>query len=1293
MRLFLATALLLLLGTLASAEEAPVGVGRHFIVAFPDTLRHWPLIVGAPSEARFVLFAQQRTTVQVTGPGFSQVVTIDSSASTTVRVPSDIPIYLDRINTPLQNTFEIVADADIVVYAYFINDYGSEGFTPLPVEQWGTEYFVASARSSTVWDINYRGSEENPTARFAPAQFAVIASRNDTRVDITGRWIASVVLDSGEAYLVESPSLGQELIGTRVVASAPIAVIAGATRTAGPGGGNSSGRGASTNTYQNSVIDWLAPTSLHGTMFMYVPVLRVNSDAPGELIRIVATAPGATTVRTSLGRTSTIQQGDTIEIETATNTRRRTLGPIIVMTDQPAEMVVVTGHYVQGIAAPGSYTETRTWATAMVEATPRERWMDFSRFHAPTLAPALEHWLVVVADSAARVWVDGREMTMQGLKTNLKSLRYGRVQVTPGDHQVRSAGGRFGAILHGTQRGYEAYRPPLAKGDDGGLATRGDVEESRDQPLHPSTYLEDPAFTYALPLVGLPVVDSLSFSAVETCDSLVIEVDHRTGPWAGQSLIYRRDPAPVNAVVQSILRATGTVVTGFRFRFMPVDRTKPASMTIQVVSASGLSWPITYRYEPELLEVVPTPVSIVDATVGIATTIDAWIVNRGAGDVQISGVRLLDGMQGFTIATTAPTMIEPGDSLPVTVTFTGVDELTAYRDSIIVETECGRFGGELRATTRAIPRDPVPMIDSLDWRERWLSTLNQCTKSGISSYDSALTVTNLGNIPYVVAAFTLEGADADAGIFEFDHTDRTTSILAGDTIAPISLGGALRTQRVRFRPRDERPYSAIARLVTNDGQTVFGELRGIGIESHIALAPDTADAGTIGYSGGIAAARCTITVRSLPTRPLLVRELRIIGDDAAEFDFDESGGILVPRESDPSTWWQLAPGEEREVPMLFVPSDTGRAYAQVEALGDHSRCDDSTNVVTGMAIPPIGVGEVRPIARSACGDTVVAVSLVNRSGAAVTITRADATPVDEFEIAPPLLLPLTLAPGDTLAIPIRYHPTRIGVSRARIDIDVRDESGARLLQNVRVSFAAEAIGDTLTAHIVAPARMAIGETSIVRVLVDQPQFALEPGAMKITAGWNPLVLRLTAAYLDDALADEWTLTVDRMTVDSLEATMTPKGDGVIASAGTLLKLAFLPFLGPDTLSEIHATITTSARPCVESTVTPGIAHLDSICGLANRLFELFDDAAAKLSAAPNPFDASTTIAFALPVPGHARIDVIDAYGRVVATLVDADLDAGGHVRTWTPDVAPTGMYHLRMTSGELVRTAPLWRVR
>lgn len=78
---------------------------------------------------------------------------------------------------------------------------------------------------------------------------------------------------------------------------------------------------------------------------------------------------------------------------------------------------------------------------------------------------------------------------------------------------------------------------------------------------------------------------------------------------------------------------------------------------------------------------------------------------------------------------------------------------------------------------------------------------------------------------------------------------------------------------------------------------------------------------------------------------------------------------------------------------------------------------------------------------------------------------------------------------------------------------------------------------------------------------------------------------------------------------------------------------------------------------------------------------------------PNPFNPRTTIAFTLDQSAEATLQVYDAIGRLVATLVDGPLSAGRHEVAFDASGQPSGVYHYRLSAGgrELHRTMVLLR--
>jgi hypothetical protein len=66
---------------------------------------------------------------------------------------------------------------------------------------------------------------------------------------------------------------------------------------------------------------------------------------------------------------------------------------------------------------------------------------------------------------------------------------------------------------------------------------------------------------------------------------------------------------------------------------------------------------------------------------------------------------------------------------------------------------------------------------------------------------------------------------------------------------------------------------------------------------------------------------------------------------------------------------------------------------------------------------------------------------------------------------------------------------------------------------------------------------------------------------------------------------------------------------------------------------------------------------------------------------PNPFNSSSTIAFALSEPSHTTVDVYNILGKKIQTLVDEVLPAGMHRKTFDGSGQASGMYLCRISSG------------
>jgi hypothetical protein len=82
-----------------------------------------------------------------------------------------------------------------------------------------------------------------------------------------------------------------------------------------------------------------------------------------------------------------------------------------------------------------------------------------------------------------------------------------------------------------------------------------------------------------------------------------------------------------------------------------------------------------------------------------------------------------------------------------------------------------------------------------------------------------------------------------------------------------------------------------------------------------------------------------------------------------------------------------------------------------------------------------------------------------------------------------------------------------------------------------------------------------------------------------------------------------------------------------------------------------------------------------------------DPATLDVAVAPNPFGSATAVAFSMPHPGRARLEIVDVRGRIVRVLVDDEIDAGLQRVDWDGrDEAgrrlASGVYFARLTAAD-----------
>jgi len=71
---------------------------------------------------------------------------------------------------------------------------------------------------------------------------------------------------------------------------------------------------------------------------------------------------------------------------------------------------------------------------------------------------------------------------------------------------------------------------------------------------------------------------------------------------------------------------------------------------------------------------------------------------------------------------------------------------------------------------------------------------------------------------------------------------------------------------------------------------------------------------------------------------------------------------------------------------------------------------------------------------------------------------------------------------------------------------------------------------------------------------------------------------------------------------------------------------------------------------------------------------------------PNPFNPSTNIKFDIPKKSQVQIDIYDAKGSKVVSLVNEELQAGTYSVDWDASQNASGVYYYKVIAGEFTET-------
>ena len=234
--------------------------------------------------------------------------------------------------------------------------------------------------------------------------------------------------------------------------------------------------------------------------------------------------------------------------------------------------------------------------------------------------------------------------------------------------------------------------------------------------------------------------------------------------------------------------------------------------------------------------------------------------------------------------------------------------------------------------------------------------------------------------------------------------------------------------------------------------------------------------------------------------------------------------------------------------------------------------------------------------------------------------------------------------------------------------------------------------DSMTVTVAEPRRLsawidrdyhgASGEPVTIAVESDPIPVDADIDSLEIEITYDGEIMRLDDESIDlsGTPLDGWTVTILDHRAGTLRLQAIAPPGRTLDGGGELLRFDVRMFLSLRLESELGLEITADAV-CLSIVESPGLVRHDTVCGLNFRLIELSLIKYAAPRAVPNPARGVVSVEFAVGLDGATRLEIYDAMGRYVGTLVEGELGPGAYAVEWDVSGLGAGAYHLRLTSG------------
>ncbi len=583
-------------------------------------------------DMRLYVSCDRPTTVSITYQASGQKFTINlptANVSTEININQLFGNYVELEAAEQgvsDKAFNIVADDDITLYGSTVRPMSADAFLGLPDDILTRRYIVLA------YPNGYSAPNgQGPQGYDMPSEFAVIATEDGTELRITpsaelngvlNKKTFNVNLNRGQVYFAQAELDGpQDVSGTEVLATKPIAVFAGNKRTSIP---------TAVGNYRDYLVEQMPPLETWGMQAIVTPHFPITPQSNYTAVVRVLAAFDGTTWSVNGSPRSPLQAAVSVEIPLIDK-------PMLISASGPI-MVAQYEHSV-GSGGGGGFDLGDPF---MMLIPPPEQYDTAYAFQCINHSELPRHYVNVVIPSSAEgsLMLDGNPVTAKFNGIPNTTFRYAQIAMTPGSHYIR-ADSAFGLYVYG-------FGPANSYGYPGGMLFRTLVTDFQAPEIAPAlgcNRLDGLVYDSRITDTG---IDSL-FSIADSLKNVNLTIDPFTR--GADSVYYHAtliDPYQDGQLAVKAIDSGGRSRTQFN---------RISGFTLRAVGMTG--------NQPALSDTL-----VVFNGQLFCTTFD--IENYGAFEKTIDSISLVGtGLSGVTINATLPMKIAPGGRQAVNVCYNG----------------------------------------------------------------------------------------------------------------------------------------------------------------------------------------------------------------------------------------------------------------------------------------------------------------------------------------------------------------------------------------------------------------------------------------------------------------------------------------------------------------------------------------------------------------------------------------------------------------------------------------------